>query len=258
MRRLVWDIETAPNLAAVWGFWKQNIPQAMVYQHTYLLCWAAKDIDTGETFGDSLHLHTKSFKKDPTNDKEVVKSLWDLLSKASVTIAHNGDAFDHKVANARFLKHGLTRPAPSQKVDTYKVAKAHFRLPSNKLEEVAKYLGIKKRKNPMSYADWDGCMKANVESFEKMFKYNIQDVNLLHEVYKRLESWVPNQKVNHLRGAVDACPTCGEYSLQGRGFITTKTQTYQRYCCKGCGSWSRKTKAVPKDMSLEENRKVSI
>lgn len=210
----------------------------MVTQHSYILCWSAKDVDTGEWFGDSIHLHPETMRKDPTNDKHVVKSLWELLNETDIAIAHNGIGFDHKVANTRFVKHGLTAPSPTVAVDTLSIAKAKFNFPSNRLNDLATYLGLG-QKEAVEWSDWEGCMNGSLKHFRRMFKYNKKDVELLEAVWLRLRSWDNRSNYNMVSERPDSCPQCGSTKLQRRGSYVTKANRFRRFVCTACGSWSR-------------------
>ena len=79
-----------------------------------------------------------------------------------------------------------------------------------------------------------------------MEKYNRQDVVLLEPLYKKLLPWIPN----HINAGLfttklkPVCPTCGSSHLQSRGETKSKTLTYNRYQCQGCGTWSRTKKST--------------
>src|SRR5210317_96459 len=133
-RILVWDIENAPIEAYVWDHYDTNVLHTI--EDSYLLCaayrWYGEDEPTQWV--------RKALPKG--NDKALVKEIWHLLDEADYVVAHNGDRFDQKKANARFLKWGLEPPSPYVQIDTLKEAKRHFKLASNKLDEIARFLGV--------------------------------------------------------------------------------------------------------------------
>ena len=59
MKTLLLDIETAPNLAYVWGIWEQNISTGQIVDSSYILCWAAKWLGEKEVMFDSIHQSTE-------------------------------------------------------------------------------------------------------------------------------------------------------------------------------------------------------
>ncbi len=82
---LIIDIETAPNIAYVWGAWKQNIGQKQWVQKSHILSFAAKWL------GDDNIIYEENRKK---NDRKIVQSMFKLLDEADVVVAHYGKKFD--------------------------------------------------------------------------------------------------------------------------------------------------------------------
>lgn len=235
---LLFDIETAPTLGYVWGLWEQNVGLNQIYEDPYILCWAAKWLDKKTILTASLP-DFPLYKKDKRNDREVMKTLWKLLDEADVVVAQNGDAFDIKWVNARFLKHGLKPPSPYKTVDTLKVAKKCFKLNSNKLEYLGNYLGIGRKLETGGFELWKSCMEGDMASWKTMVKYNIQDVALLEEVYLKIRPWMRNHPNWNLYADSDYnCPNCGSQHVQKRGFEYTRTTIKRKYQCLSCTAWS--------------------
>lgn len=231
---LVFDIETAPNLAYVWGKYEQDVID--FENEWYVLCWCAKWLDEKKIHSSKLNDY-KLFKKDKQNDYEVVKALWYLLDEADVVIAHNGDRFDIKKINARFIYHGFNPPTDYKSIDTLKVAKKHFSFNSNKLDEIGKLLDVGQKVKHAGFSTWLGCMNGNKKDWDLMLKYNKQDVKLLEKVYYKLRPWITNHpNMNLLNNTIRNCPNCGSDKLQKNGFRITKTNKYQRYKCINCGT----------------------
>ena len=132
-RILLYDIETSPNLAWVWGKYEQNVIE--YDREWHMLCFAYKWLGDRTTHVLSLP-DFKTYKRDPEDDKELVAALYALFDEADVVIAHNGDSFDQKKAHARFVYHNMTPPAPYKQIDTKKVAKRYFNFDSNKLDDL--------------------------------------------------------------------------------------------------------------------------
>lgn len=136
---LLFDIETAPIVGYTWGLWEQNVIDTK--EEWYMLTFSYKWLGEKTTHVLSLP-DLPTYKLDPKNDCELVAKLWELFDEADVVIAHNGDAFDIKKANIRFIKHGFTPPTPYKSIDTKKVAKSVFKFDSNKLDNLGKFLGL--------------------------------------------------------------------------------------------------------------------
>ena len=163
------------------------------------------------------------------------------ISEADVVVHYNGTKFDMPWLNQSFQEAGIKPPSPVIELDLLKTARKRFRLPSNKLEYVARFLKVGKKYAHPGMGMWIGCMDGDESSWLLMESYNKQDVLLLEKVYHKLLPWIHNHPNSGLfeAGYARVCPNCGSFNLQRRGLSYTKTMTYQRYHCQNCGSWSR-------------------
>lgn len=241
---LQFDIETAPTRAFVWGRFMQNVGQNQVLSEHFVLTWAAKWLGNDKIMWDALDQYPDY---DPStayeNDYKVVLSLWQLLDEADIVVAHNA-AFDTKVMNARFAYHGLPEPSPYKIICTLRIAKAKFRFPSNKLDSLGEYLGLGRKVDTGGFELWAGCYAGDKESFKKMTIYNIQDVQLLEDVYLKLRAWDqrhPNVAVYYSDNKT-RCITCGSDNLEVNydSKAVTGTSTFEVLTCNDCGKHSRK------------------
>lgn len=219
----------------VWGKYQQDVLDFEKEWH--MMSFAYKWYGTTKIHARSLP-DFKLYKKDPDNDRELVKELWKLLDEADVVVAHNGDAFDVKKANARFLAHGLKPPAPYTTVDTVKIARRMFLLNSNKLDDIGKYLNVGRKMETGGFGLWRRCMAGDMSAWRAMVRYNKQDVQLLEDIYNVLRTWAPSHpNLNVIDETRGACPRCGSAKLQARGYIVSKRNKKQRYQCRSCGGW---------------------
>ena len=227
---LLFDIETSPNLAYVWGRYEQNV---LDYEKEWeIICFAWKWLGEKKIYDISM--------RGKRDDRTVVQKLWKLFDQADIVIAHNGDKFDQKKARARFLYHGMTPPSSHQSIDTVKVSRRYFNFNSNKLDELGRHLGLGRKVHTGGFQLWLGCMQNDSKAWKKMIKYNRKDVSLLEKVYLKLRPWMdihPNRAVIEERP--DACPKCGGKRLQSRGIQKTRTQAYRQFQCQSCGGWCR-------------------
>lgn len=234
MKILLYDIETMSNLAYVWGKYEQNVIQ--YERQWYMLSFAYKWLGEDKTHVVSLP-DFKTFKKDKTNDKELVTALWKLFDEADVIIAHNGNSFDQKKSQARFIVHGLGKPSPYKQIDTKLVAKQYFNFNSNKLDDLGETLGLGRKIDTGGFDLWLGCANGDKKSWQKMCAYNKQDVILLEKVYLKLRPWMEKHPAFHENGI---CDHCGSKALTKRGFgIRGAGTKVQRLQCQGCGAWSQ-------------------
>lgn len=169
---LLFDIETSPNLGYVWGKWEQDVVSFKEYW--YIICFSYKWLNEKETHVVALP-DFKTYKKDKTDDAELCKKLWELFNEADVIIAHNGDQFDIKKSNARFIKHHFDPPSFYKTIDTKKVAKKYFKFDSNKLDDLGDYFKIGRKLQTGGFNLWLGCLSNDKKSWNIMKEYNKQD-----------------------------------------------------------------------------------
>lgn len=235
---LVWDVETAHMELKQWGLWDKFTPIENIIKDWYIICGAWKWLGDKKIHAVSVLDDPIRFKENIRDDYYVVATLHQILSEADAIIHHYGDAFDLKKFNARAIFHGLGPLPELIQIDTVKMAKQKFAFSSNKLDYIGDFLGVG-RKIPTGSALWLRCEAGERKAIREMVTYNRQDVQLLEDVYMKLRPYAPSPKFNHNIVDGDGCPTCGEETLQRRGFYRTITRVYQRYQCTSCGSWSR-------------------
>jgi hypothetical protein len=244
---LIVDIETAPTMAYVWRMWKENIRPQQIQEHGWIMLAAAK------WYGEKHVMCERATKMG--NDKNVVKWLWKLMDEADIVIAHNAKKFDVPSIYGRFVFHKLKPPKPFDIVDTLTEARRRFNFPHNSLEGLGEYLDIPIKKNPQGFKLWTDCLLSlDNSAWKRMATYCKGDVKALECVYERLLPYMdrhPNMalfQTNH-GGNKILCAICAGSKLQKRGTRKTKTQSYQTYSCKDCGSWTRDrfTCIKPKD-----------
>ena len=281
---LIFDIETAPSLAYVWGMFKVFVQPSQLVQPGKILSYAGKWLGKDDIYFDSikpdipnskaLNVIKKSLNKlldfkafdvlwnillfYSASDKRLCESLYELFDEADIVVAHNGQAFDVHTMNAYWVKHGMVPPSPYKVVDTLKIAKKNFRFPRNKLESIAKFLDIGKKTEHEGFDLWVKCMAKDKDAWDKMEEYNIQDINLLEEVYIAIRSWDKNHpNVALLYDNSDMrCTACGSHTLQ---MLTQQAYTavseFESFRCQNCGKILRsgKREKVPVGVDIMRN-----
>ena len=242
MKILLLDIETSPNSAYVWGLYDQNIGINQMIDSSQVLCYCAKWLGEKEVVFDSIH---------KSNRKKMLKGIHGLINDADGVVTYNGNKFDLPILNKEFLLHGLNPPSPSKKIDLLRTVRSNFRFTSNKLDYVSQQLGLGKKVEHEGFELWLKCMDKDNAAWGRMEKYNIQDVILLEKLYYKLLPWIKSLPNRNLNTDNQVCPSCGGKHLHKRGLTTTITASYQRYQCKGCGSWSQGTKAIKTGVSVK-------
>jgi DNA polymerase elongation subunit (family B) len=233
---LILDIETAPNIAYVWRFFKENVGAKQVIQNSYMLSYAAKWLNEKGVFYEDL-----------SNQREadMLNKLHPLLDEADIVVAHNGDGFDLPHIQGRFLMHNIKPPAPYKQVDTVKVAKKEFNFPSNSLEYLSNVLdlAIKKgqHKKFPGFELWLGVLRNDPEAWAEMKEYNIDDILVLEQLYLKMLPYMRYHPNVGVYGDAEkpVCPKCGSDHIQYRGYAHTQVGKFHRIQCQDCGGWSR-------------------
>lgn len=242
---LIFDIETAPIKAHIWGLFDQNVGLEMIEEDWSVLSWSAKWL--GAPASEIMYRDQRKA-KDLRNDKEILEVIWSLLDEADVVLSQNGIRFDSKKLNARFVIHGMKPPSSYKHIDTLRIAKKNFAFTSNKLAYMTeklctKYIKLEHGKFP-GFKLWKECMAGNLEAWKEMELYNKHDVLALEELYvDHLAKW--DNTVNfdwYTNQARFRCNCGSEDFVQHRTYHYTKKGKFAKYICEDCGKEHRDTK----------------
>lgn len=246
-RILITDHETSPILAESWGpMWKTNLIR--VVRPTHLLTTSWKWLGEDEVHSMALPDWKRTFSRNQHDDSKLAEAIGNLYAEADIVVAHNGIKFDTPTLNARLAAAGLDAPEPFKQVDTLQAARRAWRLPSYKLDEIALYLGLKRKVATGGIGLWHGVGENDPDAWARMRLYNEGDVETLEELYlfQRDHGWLPNHpSVVVDDGHGDRCRVCGSTDLMRRGYHTTNTHRYVRYQCKQCKHYSRSRFSEP-------------
>lgn len=232
---LLFDIESFANLGYIWGKYEQNV---IAYEKEwYMLMAGYKWLHEKSVHVIALPDY-KIWKKNRTDDRELIKAIWELFDKADIIIGHNAQSFDIKKTNAKFIEHGFPPPSPYKIIDTKLVAKRYFNFNSNKLDDLGNILGLGRKIETGGFDLWLGCAAGDMKSWSKMTAYNKQDVLLLEKVYLKMLPYMTNHpNWGIVIGERSVCPNCGSEDLQSRGVRYGKRSWF----CKDCHSWHTST-----------------
>lgn len=237
---LLYDLETTPILAYVWGMWEQNVLE--VVEDPYILCFSYKWLGEEETHVVSLR-DFPNYKRNKKTDKNLVKKLHELLDEADIVIGQNSDRFDNKWSNKQFVKHGLDPVSPFRSIDTLKIARKHFRFDSNSLDRLGAFLGVGRKVKHEGKDLWLNVMKGDDDAWDRMIEYAKQDVVLLEKVYYKLRPYMsthPNLNIYNEDVKTIRCPICQSTKVQKRGTEAKgRYSIAQRYKCQNCGKWGQ-------------------
>jgi len=240
---LYYDIETAPMISHLWNPKVSFVGQHMNISDTYVLTWAAK-------WGHQKSIKSASMRPSELHeqdDSRIVLQLADMIRKADIVVAHNGDRFDLKKLNGRVALHGEEPLGPVKTIDTLKLSRKSFGYSYHNLDFLAKtFLGEKKIKTDFDL--WVRATHGDEAAMREMSRYCRYDVVLLEQVLEAIKPYVVGLP-RMVSGTGVLCVYCGSSDLQKRGTRETNAFTYQQYQCNRCKRYSRHKKA--EKLSLE-------
>lgn len=242
MKILTLDIETRPNIAHVWGAYKQDIAPIQIREPGRVIAVSAKWHDARPVlFFSEYH----------NGYHEMIEAVWHLLDEADVVVTFNGDRFDLPWLNTAFAQAGLGLPGGYKSIDLYKVVKKNFRFPTNRLMYVCQEFGLGRKMQTTGHQMWVDIMEGDEETQRKawnlMRRYNKQDVRITEELFDYLTPFIkmPMPALFDPDFDQSQCPTPGcDGSLVKRGFAYTTLAAYQRYRCTRCGCWFKSGKRL--------------
>lgn len=251
---LVFDIETLPMWVRVWGLYKQRVPITNVIKDWIVLSWAAKWLMSDGTLSDILTPE----EVEQRDDKRICKSIWNLIDQADIILAHNLERFDVRKLNSRFMIHGMNPPSPYQTIDTLKHSRNIAAHSSHKLDWLGQ-LVRNEGKISTDYDLWIRCENGEKEALEYMLKYNIEDTQLLEEVYLWMRPWMrshPNVGI-YMDLTEPVCSHCGSNNILEEGYYYTPAGKYASVRCE-CGAIGRvRTSALSQEQSRTLTRSTA-
>lgn len=247
-RILLFDIETSHIEFRGWDTGEQYVAHRQITKDWYVLCWSAKFL-----FGDKLYSDVvtpaESLRRD---DSRVCESVHKLLSQADIVITQNGDKFDIKKLQWKFMKYQLPPNNRYHSIDTLKKARQLIDPPSFALNSIAKELGFGE-KSPMEEQDWIDAENGNKAALIKMSKYCNNDIHLLEDWYLYLRPWMkthPNLEkyvdmYRELEKDETICPRCLNTLHKGlfnkKWLSLASGKQYSSGSCTHCGAQLRIT-----------------
>jgi uncharacterized protein YprB with RNaseH-like and TPR domain len=204
IKRLFFDIETSPNVGFFWtAGYKQNISHDNIIKERAIICicykWAGED-----------KIYSLTWDKNQ-NDKKLLETFIKIANEADELVGHNGDRFDLPWIRTRCLLHKIPVFPNYVTIDTLKHARSKFRFNSNKLDYIAKFLGLG-GKIHTSYELWKNIvLNKDSKALQEMVTYCEQDVNLLEKVYNALSPYILAKTHYGIisGGEAHSCPECG-------------------------------------------------
>lgn len=232
MRTLYIDIETAPAKAYIWDLKTRYVPISQVAEDGYILCFAYRWADEDEVGFYSLWDHGYD---------TMIDAAWALLDEADQVIHYNGNNFDIPRLNTEFLRQRKGPPSPSHHTDLYLTVSKKFKVLSKSMQHMLDILSLDSKLEHKGMELWTNCMAGIEEDQLVMEEYNVQDVEVMEELYEQLYPWittVPNASLWMVPGGEKRC-RCGSTNLRNKGYKRTKVLTYKQWHCRDCGTYMR-------------------
>jgi hypothetical protein len=204
------DIETSLIDARVFRTGQQQVNASQMINQTRILTVAGGSlydlIQKGEGGMWSCSNHrSATFRKDPLDDAEILATVWEVLDKSEILVAHNA-VFDKGWLYGRFLELGWKLPSRSYLFCTYRNL-TPFNLTSKKLDELSQTL-VDGKKIPTNMDLWMRCSEGEKLAFQEMENYNLGDVyNTLFKVFMRTAYYNPLKAVDFADPA-SGVPNC--------------------------------------------------
>jgi len=230
-KRLFYDIETSYNIVKSWrvGYNLTVQPSDIIHERA-IICLSYKW--EGE---DKVH----SIRWNKGCDKNIVTEFVKLMFEADELVGHNIDRYDTKWLMTRAIKHNIQVLPKYNSYDTLKKAKSKFNFNSNKLDYIAKFLGLGGKYEHPGMSMWDKIILYNdPEAMAEMVFYCEKDVLLTEEVYNRLKVYTEHN-IHH--GVLNnkpkfTCPNDGSTNVELVKTTVTKTGVIKRLMkCNDCG-----------------------
>lgn len=232
MNRLFLDLETSPNVVLSWRVgYDIRIDCDNIIKERAIIC-------AGYKWEGDKAARCVVWDKNQ-NDAALIHEVIGLLEDADEVVMHNGDKFDLPWVMARAAFHGTFLP-PVKTVDTLQWARRKFNFNSNKLDYIAKYLGIG-GKLKTEFGLWkDICLNSDPKALATMVEYCKRDVELLETVYHRLAKFMPAKTHVGVMAGNDkwTCPVDGSTNVHmNKRKITATGTVFYIMQCKDCGKY---------------------
>jgi len=236
-KRLFFDIETSPNIGLFWeAGYKKNIDYSNIIKERSIICICYKWEDSKEV--GYLTWDSKQC------DKKMLLKFIDIANSADELVGHNADKFDLAWIRTRCLFHRIPMFPVYTTIDTLKLSRSKFKFNSNKLDYIAKYLGMGE-KIKTEFGLWKAIvLNKDKDAMAKMVKYCQQDVKLLEKVYKELSTHIFAKTHYGVIFGEDrgTCPECGSDDLwRMSNRVTASGVKKIQMQCKTCHKYHTKT-----------------
>lgn len=231
VKRLFFDIETSPMITYTWRIGsKVSLSPDQIIEDVKVISICYK-------WEGEEEVHALAWDKG-RDDKRMLSEFIKIANTADILVAHNGDRFDLSLLRTRCIYHRIPMFPKYRTLDTLKKSKGNFRFSSNKLDYIAKYLGVGAKLKHEGFPMWDKCMKGDENALNAMIEYNKVDVVVLEDVYQVMKHYIkPETHAGVLQEKPKyTCPICAHEDISLVKIDVTEKGTISRVVqCDDCG-----------------------
>jgi len=249
VKRLFFDIEMSRMTFVLkdWQVkWERKLSYDDVTEESKIICISYK-------WENENKIHNLRWDKSQC-DKQMIIDFIKIMDEADEVIGHNGDRYDIKKIRTRAIWHRIPMRAKIRSLDTLKKAKSGFSFPNNRLDTIAKFLGVGAKIEHEGLKMWEKVENGDKKALTDMVNYCDMDVQVLEDVYTVMESYIiQNLHTGTLNGGRKCdCPSCGSEDIEYTKLIVTSLGTPKRLMtCKTCShSYETSNSAYKKFLGL--------
>ncbi len=252
MRKLIWDSEVTPNVMYSWRTgYNLSLDYNMIVDERAIICICYK-------WAGSEKVHSLHW--DKGDDREMLRRFTKVLASADIAVAHNGDKFDVKWFRTRCIYHRIECPDNIVTHDTLKSARGRFLFNSNRLDYIAKFLGLGQKEDTGGLKLWKDVMAGNRAALRKMIDYCKNDVIILEKVEEEMNKYIPAKvHAGVLAGGFrHSCPKCGSgRTKRNKRSVSASGMHKVQLVCNDCGSnWTMAESSYAAELKKERKSKA--
>ncbi len=243
----IFDLETLPLRIAgyMWRIHDAYISHDMIKQNWSMVSWAGKILGEDGIYSDVMTPKEAVGR----NTARIAQSAREFMDSLDIVIWHNGDSFDNGILTYELTLNGL-KPLKYKSIDTYKLIKWNYTLPSYKLDYVNALFGIRKKIANEGMPLWIACSEGDPEALKTMLNYNEGDIFSNEDLFRKISPYcntgLPNLATYYADGTTQVCNHCGSKLVRDskHPHWNTNTARYERFVCPTDGSVYRGRKTL--------------
>ena len=171
-----------------------------------------------------------------------LRRLWEVADECDIAIGHNAGGFDFPILAGDWAMLGLPAPSPFKIIDTLKVARSAFSMPSNTLDSLAKRLGVDSKTDKYDVRVAQAAVGGDKEAQATLESYNRGDIVASEALFDRLRPYAKGlPHMGMWTDSENACPNCGHDMAPTGKIAHANVQAYAAMQCPSCGAHGRNT-----------------